>query len=257
MPARSITSPRPPWPRGAGPAAVVLCVALASLVLAACGGSTPSSSATTATSVASGTGSSSPATTTSPSGAASSTASRLATLSQSLQEAETAPFKATYSATDSGKTETITFEQDPPKLAFVTTGGEVVDTGTATYFCSTAAPATCLSSSTEDPLSSLLDALSPKTAVASLQSAQSALAAKTAGYDASFSSQTFAGQAATCVTVSEPVGSEKVCVTGTGQLAYVSTSPSQVFELTGYSGTVSASDFAVPAGATIETVPVG
>ncbi|MGA2519724.1 MAG: hypothetical protein ABSG81_02770 [Acidimicrobiales bacterium] len=257
MPGRSITSSNPAPRRVSGAVAVVLGVALASLALAACGGSTPSSSATTATTSASGGATTSPPTTTSPSGAASSTASRLATLSQSLQNAETAPFKATYSATDSGKTETITFEQDPPKLAFVTTGGEVIDTGTATYFCSTAAPATCLSSSTEDPLSSLLDVLSPKTAVASLQAAQSALAAKTAGYDATFSSQTFAGQAATCVTIAASAGSEKVCVTGTGQLAYVSTSPSQVFELTSYSGSVDASDFALPAGATIETVPAG
>jgi hypothetical protein len=37
----------------------------------------------------------------------------------------------------------------------------------------------------------------------------------------------------------------------------VSTSPSQVFQLTGYSSTVSASDFSVPSGATVVTLPSG
>jgi hypothetical protein len=149
----------------------------------------------------------------------------------------------------------VTYEQDPPKSYFAVNQGKVIDTGTATYFCTTSGTVTCLSSTTEDPLASLLNLFSPKTTIDSLQAAQTALAAKTAGYNATFSSATFAGQAATCVTITGGSGSGKFCVTGTGQLAYVSTSASQVFQLTSYSSSVSASDFALPPGATVMTLP--
>jgi hypothetical protein len=233
--------------------AIVLIGAFMALSLAACSSSPSNSSATTTTS-----GSSAATTTSAASGGGGgSLASKLADLSKSLQTAETASFKAVYTATDNGQTETLTFEQDPPKSFFEGTGGEVIDTGTATYFCSTSGTVSCLSSTSEDPLASLLTLLSPKTAIDSLQAAQSALAAKVAGYSATFSSQTFAGQAATCVTVSATTGSGKYCVTGTGQLAYVSTSPSQVFQLTSYSSSVDSSDFGLPPGATVVTVPTG
>jgi hypothetical protein len=228
-------------------------VAVAALALAACS-SSPSAS-TSSTSSPSGGGTT--ATTTASTGGGSSFASRLGSLSNSMKGAETAPFKATYSATDNGKMETITYEQDPPKFLFGTTAGEVVDTGSTTYFCSTTGAASCFSSSTEDPLAALLQALSPKTYIGSLQAAQAALAAKTAGYSTSFSNQTFAGQPSTCVTISQSSGTEKVCVTGTGELAYVSTSPAQVFALTGYSASVSASDFSLPPGASVVTIPTG
>jgi len=242
-----------PLPRRVAALSVVVAVAVVS---AACGGSSNNSSATTATTTpASGTHATT--TTAGSTGAGSSLASRLSTLSKNLQAAETATFKATYTATDNGKTETLVFEQQPPKSFFSTTGGEVVDTGTATYFCSNSGAVSCLSTTTENPLASLLDLLSPKTAIDSLQAAQSALAAKVAGYDATFSTQTFAGQQATCVTITASSGSGKYCVTGTGQLAYVSTSPSQVFQLTAYSTSVSASDFSLPSGATIVTLPAG
>jgi hypothetical protein len=151
------------------------------------------------------------ATTTASSGGGSSLASRLAAVSNSMKGAEGAPFKATYSAMANGKTETITFEQDPPKFLFGTSGGEVVDTGSTTYFCSTTGTPSCFSSSTEDPLAALLQELSPKTYVASLQAAQAALAARTAGYNATFSTQTFAGQPSTCVTITQTSGTEGLC----------------------------------------------
>jgi hypothetical protein len=219
-------------------------VVLTALGLAACSTSSPSS-----------TPKSTVTTTKSNSGSASSTSGKLTGLSNSLQGAETTPFKATYSATYNGQSESLTYEQDPPKLLFGASGGEVIDNGTATYFCSTSGTRTCLSSSTEDPLASLLDILSPKTAISDLQAAKSALAAKAAGYSASFSSATLAGQRSTCVTITQASGTEKVCVTGSGELDYVSTSPSQVFEMTSYSTTVNASDFALPSGAQIMTEP--
>lgn len=219
--------------------------AAAAVALAACSSSPSNSAAKTST------------TTTQASNASSSSSltEKLSKLSGSLQSAESASFTAMYSATDNGETETLTFAQDPPKSLFSANGGEVVDTGTATYFCSTSGTPSCFSSTTEDPLAPLLNILSPKTAISDLQEAESALASKVAGYSASFSSATFAGQPSTCVTITQTSGTVKVCVTGTGELDYVSTSPSQVFEMTSYSTTVNASSFALPPGATVVTLP--
>jgi hypothetical protein len=182
-------------------------VAAAALALASCS-SSPSAHSSSTTSP---TGGGTTATTTASSGGGSSLASRLAAVSNSMKGAEGAPFKATYSAMANGKTETITFEQDPPRFLFGTSGGEVVDTGSTTYFCSTTGTPSCFSSSTEDPLAALLQELSPKTYVASLQAAQAALAARTAGYNATFSTQTFAGQPSTCVTITQTSGTEGLC----------------------------------------------
>ena len=223
--------------------AILSLLAVTGLGLAACSSSPAASTAKSTT------------TTESSSKASSSPSSQLSNLSSSLQGAETASYKATYSATDNGQSETLTYEQQPPKFLFGTKGGEVIDNGTATYFCSTSGASTCLSSTTQDPLAPLLNALSPKTAISDLQAAQSALAAKVAGYTASFSSATFAGQPSTCVTITQSSGAEKVCVTGSGELDYVSSSPSQVFQMTSYSTSVSASDFALPSGATVVTEP--
>jgi hypothetical protein len=230
-------------------AVIPVAAALLAIGLAACGSST-----TGTTGAGGGSGSSTTASHSSTTASAS-PVSKLAGLSASLRNAQTAPYKATYSATYNGKSETLTFEQDPPKSFFSASGGEVIDTGTSTYFCSTSGTITCLSASTQNPLASLLDVLSPKTTADSLSAAQSALAAKVSGYSATFSSQTFAGQPTTCVTITGSSGAGKYCVTGTGQLAYVSSSPSQVFEMTSYSSTVDQSDFSLPQGASVVTVP--
>lgn len=225
----------------------LVAVSMASMLGATLAACTSSPSSTTASTT----------TTTAPKSAsgAGSTSSKLSSLSSSIQGAENTSFKAIYSATDNGQSETVTYEQAPPKVLFAVSSGEVINNGTATYFCTTTGTKTCLSTTTEDPLASLLQAFSAKTAVSNLQQAESQLAAKVAGYSASFSSETFAGQASTCATVTEPAGTEKVCVTGNGELAYVSSSPSQVFQMTSYSTSVSPSDFSLPAGATIVTEP--
>jgi len=94
--------------------------AITSLALAACSSST-SPSATTALS-SSGSSAGTTSTTASAGGTVSSSANKLSALTQSLQEAETASFKATYSATDAGESETLTFEQAPPNSLFSTAG---------------------------------------------------------------------------------------------------------------------------------------
>lgn len=214
------------------------------LVLAGCSSSPSNSAATTSTSSASS-GSS-----------GSSTSDQLKSLSAAVQASEHGTFKAVYTATESGQTQTVTIEQSPPKSYFATSDGAVIDTGTTTYFCSTSSgQQTCLSTSgSNNPLAALVNLFSPATAVTYLQQAETEVAAHVAGVNVSFSSQTFAGQDSTCVTASVSGQSGKYCVTKSGILAYEGTGGNS-FELTSYSSTVTDSDFSLPAGATVETIP--
>ena len=249
----------------------------ASLALSACGGSTPkatsstttevSASGATSTTVASASGSR--ATTTSPSHATkgkpkktvlSPTASQLNTLLKSLQSGQTASFKAVYSSSFGGSTVTFGYEQTSQRSLFTVGTSEILNTSAATYNCSTSGAPVCQTFTPKDPLASSLDLVSGKSTLTALQAGETALAAKTKGYTASFTSQTFAGQAATCVTVTGPATSAapgKFCVTGTGALAYVSTSATQILTLTSYSSGVAASDFDLPPGAQVITNPQG
>ena len=72
----------------------------------------------------------------------------------------------------------------------------------------------------------------------------------------SASSATFAGQSATCVSVTAQGKAGKYCVTKQGILAYAGTS-SGYFELTKFVASPPASLFQLPAGATTVTIPGG
>jgi outer membrane lipoprotein-sorting protein len=185
------------------------------------------------------------------------TAKQLKSLTSSLGKAEKRTFKAVYTITANGTNQSVTIEQQPPKSRYsFGSSGSIIDTGTATYFCSTSGgQVTCIpESSGSNPLSSLLDLFSPATVQTSLQSAEAQLAAKAHGYTVSFSKGTFAGQASKCAKVSGPSGSGKYCVTNAGILASL-TSSSGGFTLTSYSGSVPSSDFSLPPGATVVTLP--
>jgi hypothetical protein len=139
----------------------------------------------------------------------------------------------------------------------VTPPASVIDTGTAAYFCSNSGgTTTCVSSGTTDPLAGLADLFSPATAITDLQEAQTELGEHIAGYSFSYSSQTFAGQPSTCVHVGSSAHTAEYCVTKQGILAYEG-SGGKSFSLTSYSRSVPASDFSLPAGATVETIPSG
>ncbi|MHB8593418.1 MAG: hypothetical protein ACYDB3_03670, partial [Acidimicrobiales bacterium] len=157
-----------------------------------------------------------------------------------------------------GNTQTITIEQMPPKSVFASSDGSVIDDGTTTYFCSASeGQSTCVKESgNSNPLASLAEIFSPVTAIDALKLAQTEAAAHLAGYNVSFSSQSFAGQDSTCVSVTASGQTEKYCVTKSGILAFEGTSGS-TFALTSYSTAVSDSDFSTPAGATVETIPGG
>lgn len=234
---------------------VLVGLVLIGVVLAACSSSTSPTAGTTTTTTAASSA------TTNASGAASNALSKLQGLSSTIQAAEKKPFKAVYTITSANAaTQTVTVEQSPPKSAFGTKSGDVIDTGTASYYCTTTStPPTCLSAGTTNPLASLVAVFSPETVLAGLREAESEADAHAAGYNVSFSSGTYAGQGATCANLSGLTGTDstvKYCVTNSGVLAYVSAT-SGTFSLTSYSSSPPASDFALPAGATVETIPGG
>jgi hypothetical protein len=181
------------------------------------------------------------------------TAKELKTLATKVKSGKGASYQAVYTASLSGKTETITFAQTPPKFLFKTTSGSVIDTGTETVFCSAS---TCFSTGTSDPLASLLDLFSATAAYSRLTAAEAAVAAKAHGYTITFSSGTFGGVASKCATVSGPTGKGKYCVSGSGFLTYVGAAGATV-QLTSFTKGAPSSDFTLPSGATVQTLPPG
>jgi hypothetical protein len=109
-----------------------------------------------------------------------------------------------------------------------------------------------------NPLLGLENLFSPTIALSLLSEAKSTAIARALGLKVSSSSATFAGQPSTCVSVSVRGKSTKYCVTKQGILSYSgSSSSSSSFKLTKYAAKPPASLFAVPAGATITTLPGG
>jgi len=173
-----------------------------------------------------------------------------------------ATFKLTYTTSSSGTSTTIVLEQSPPKQVFRSGGtGEILFNGTKTYYCSTGStPPTCIqeASTQATPLGALIGIYSGKTALGVMQGWKSEIAAGIVGYHVSFSNATYAGQASQCVTWSYQTSSAKYCVTNSGVLAYAgggSAGSSGALTLTSYSSSPPASDFNLPAGATVTSLP--
>ena len=240
-------------------------VAVTGLSLAACSSKpsgTPAgsnNSGTTTTSSSSGTTGTSTSSTTS---SGSSATSKLAALTQEVQNAKGGTFKLTYSesSTAAGGSHSLTFEQMPPKFLFSLSGtgaALVVNTGTTTYTCSNASGhSVCYSFGASDPFAPLLGILTGATTLTAFRSLESGLAGKLAGVSATFSNQTFAGQSAQCVSGVKGADTFKYCITQSGVLAYAGGSTATgggALTLTAYSTSASAGDFALPAGATVVT----
>jgi hypothetical protein len=132
----------------------------------------------------------------------------------------------------------------------------VIDTGSATYYCTDSGPSECLSAGSSNPLASLTALFSPQTVVTELNTVQTEAAAHAAGYNVSFSSGSYAGQSTTCANVTGTGTHVRYCVTKQGVLAYAS-SDGGMFALTSFSSSAPASDFDLPAGASIMTIPSG
>lgn len=236
------------------------------MVVAGCGGSSSSSNSTGSTSAPAST--SSTATTSSGGGAG-----QLKAFGGTIESAKNATFKAVYSTTSSdGGTQTITLAQSPPKQVFSTTDSSgtvstMVNTGTATYSCETSpgGTPTCTSMSSSagaGALSALVGVYNGSTALSAINGWQSVVAAHVTGASLSFTRTTIAGQAVRCANWAYQGSSATYCVTNSGVLAKVSTSggagssaTSSNFELTDFSASPPASEFDVPAGATVVTVP--
>lgn len=238
-----------PLTRAGTRAGTLAAIAAAGLTLAACSSSSPSGSATSGSS----------STTLSVSGSAAS-ASQIAGLSTAVKNAEKASFSATYTVTENGSTaQTVTIEQQSPKSAFVTSASSYINTGTTAYYCSKpttpGGAETCLAASgARNPLAGLITLFSPDTAVSAMESAQAEIGAHLVGYKVSISAATYAGLPSKCADITAAGKSAKYCVTDSGILAYEGSGASS-FELTMYSSSVSASDFTLPPGATVETIP--
>jgi hypothetical protein len=240
--------------------ATLIGLLLTGAVLAACS-SSPSSSATTtsgASATTSGGSATTASTSSSSSGGGSSDASKIQSLSSTVQAGEHATFKAVYTThSTTAPSQTITIEQMPPKSVFGSTSGSVINDGTHTYFCSSSSgQEQCVSESgaAGNPLASITAIFSPATVLSEFQAAQSAAAAHALGYGFAFSSETYAGVPTKCVNFTHAAQTVKYCVTDSGILAYAS-SAGNTFELTSYTSSPAASDFAVPSGATVITVP--
>ena len=224
-----------------------LAAALA-LSVAACS-SSPSSTATTAS------GSTSSSAGGAAAGNGGGTAAQLNALSSQVQAGEHSTFKAAYSVQSAGKSQTITVEQKPPKSVLSTDSGSVINDGTKTYFCSSSGGTqSCLAASGTNPLAALTAIFDPHTVLGVLQGAAAQAEAHAAGYSVSFSSASYAGQDAKCVTYSGAGQTGKDCVTTAGLLAYVQAGGDTV-TLTSLSSSPPDSDFGLPAGATVVTEP--
>ena len=245
-------------------AAVTAAVASTGLLLAACSSSpsgTPSVSGNSTTTTSSAGGNSSTSTSAS-SNPGTSAAAKLAALSESVQSAKGGSFKLQYTeaSSASGGSHTLLFEQMPPKYLFSLSGSSsvlVVNTGHGLYTCSSqGTQKVCVLVPSAAEFAPLLNVLTGATVVTAFNGLRSGLAAKLAGVSATFSSATFAGQSAQCVSGVKAGNSFKYCVTNSGVLAYAGGSSSQSFgsvSLTSYSTSVSASDFSLPVGATVVT----
>jgi hypothetical protein len=192
--------------------------------------------------------------------------SQLNTLKNNLGKTSHLTYEAVYQGISGGKTINVTIAQSPPKSSFnFASGGNsgvLINNGTATYICSDqGGKETCISygaGSSTNPFLAIENLFSSATAAAALASAGAELHAHQTGLKVVSGTSTFAGQSATCVTVStKGTKTGKFCVTKKGVLAYSGTSSTQYFQLTKFSSSPPSSLFSLPAGATTITLPPG
>ena len=215
-------------------------------------------------------------------------------LTNTINRAKKMTYYAQYASYNASNPQTtVTIAQAPPKSNFSSASGSVINNGKTTYYCGTSgnskatqatqeiqatqatqaiqairahptttttskSAVTCVASKGSNPLLGLESFFSPTIALTLFSEAKNATVARALGIKVSSSSATFAGQPSTCVSVSVKGKSSKYCVTKQGILSYSgSSSSSSYFKLTKYSSKPPASLFAVPAGATITTLPGG
>jgi hypothetical protein len=173
-------------------------------------------------------------------------------------------FSATYltSEASTGKSQTVTFAQSPPKSAVITPDGSFYIDGTSMTECQgsgSSATCTTLPSSMAGTVSGLTNLFNPAVIVNTLKGVEAEASAHSAGYVISTSTGTYGGQVSKCVTAkgtSEPTPVTYCGSTSNGVLTYVNANGNTV-TLQAYSANPPASTFEPPAGATVKTIPAG
>ncbi len=180
--------------------------------------------------------------------------------------ARTRAYRATYSlSAPGGATQTVFFEQSPPRARLTTSGGsqgptELLVTASASYVCADGGrpPLTCVDAggpSWHGPLSTIADGYDGATALTAMRSWQGGTRVP-AGGGTIFSTATVAGRPVRCARHGSGRGATTYCVTSDGVLARMQ-SPAGSLVLTSLGGSAPAGDFALPAGATVATLPGG
>lgn len=181
----------------------------------------------------------------------------LGSLSNSLQGEERLTFKAVYvDHPKTGASSSITFEQKAPNSLVLVGGGELLTEGGKTYYCAKpGSTTTCYVATTTDPLAAVFDIFDPAVVITELKAIQQEVTAKLAGVTVTSATKTIAGSSAQCEIVKTKSGTGEWCITSGGFLGYIGEGSGGYLELQSFSTSVSSSDFKLPAGATVQTIP--
>ena len=228
---------------------------LGGVAMAACGSS--SSSSGTTTTAASGSAS----TTTS---SATATGTGHSAGVKGIGRSSTATFSVTYAISNSstGKNETVTFAQSPPRESVVTGTGSFFINGSSVVVCQgsgSSSTCTSLPAAMTTEVDGLTRLFSPGILSNTLKGIDAQVAAHAAGVGVTTSSATYGGLASTCAKFTSPQAPAGVvyCASDSdGVLTYFS-SGGNVGTLTAYSASPPASAFSPPAGVTVQTLPAG
>jgi hypothetical protein len=231
------------------------------LALAACSSNSASSSTTTSTASTTSTAASNGGTTAT-TAASGGGGSSLQSVLDGITRSSTASFSSTYTTTDGGKTQTVTFAQSPPKSAVITPEASFYISGTSVTECTgSGSTATCTSlpSSMASAADGLTALFSPGILTNTLKGIEAQAAAHTAGVSVTTSSASYGGYGSTCITAktsSDPAGVTYCAARSNGILTYFSAAGNSG-TLTAYTSNPPASTFSPPAGATVQTLPAG
>jgi len=239
-------------PRGAG--WVTAALLGGGLLAAACGSSSSSPTTTTAAATPTTGRTSSPA-----SGAAA-----LNHVVSGIDKGAGSTFSGTYTTSDTktGQTQTVTFAQDPPKSAVITSNGSFyIDGQTVTECTGSGSTAKCesLSTSLGASLSGIVDLYAPRVLSTTIKGLESEALAHAAGVSVTTSSATYGGLASTCATLKNATQATSVtyCVANTSGILTYSSANGSTVTLTSFTANPPASTFSPPAGSTLETLPGG
>ncbi len=237
--------------------AVVTGALLAGGVLLAACSSSPSSPSGSPTTGASTT------TTAAASGSGTATA-QLNSIVNQLDRSASATYSATYQVVDaaSGKTQSITFAQSPPKSSVTTASGSFYINGSTILECQgtgSSAKCTSLPSSLSSSVTSITNLFSPNVVSTTLRGLGASAVARSQGVSISTSSATYGGQASSCVTVKGPTAPQggTYCASNANHVLSYAAFNGNTVTLTAFSANPPATSFSPPAGATVATLPSG